>query len=186
LANDIITQLQARNETLTQAIARYGSLNATTLQTLSAEQTKVNRLMQQLNDSATRLEKNGTQRAALMESSKNFIGQAGHVFNVEAPDWKLPFEFQDSMVNMAMKGGLDNSGQEALSLNLRDWSLDFNQEQKTLQSAATLLIDGGTTALQDLNRYMPDIAKAATATRDSAETWAMAALPSQSASRLST
>ncbi|EPO4326641.1 hypothetical protein ACUAVI_001173, partial [Salmonella enterica] len=34
MANDIITQLQARNETLTQAIARYGSLNASTLHTL--------------------------------------------------------------------------------------------------------------------------------------------------------
>ncbi|EEO3876325.1 hypothetical protein QLL71_003464 [Salmonella enterica] len=37
MANDIITQLQARNETLTQAIARYGSLNASTLHTLSFE-----------------------------------------------------------------------------------------------------------------------------------------------------
>ncbi len=62
LANDIITQLQARNETLTQAIARYGSLNASTLHTLSFEQTKVTRLTQQLANSALRREENDKQR----------------------------------------------------------------------------------------------------------------------------
>ncbi|EHD1500576.1 phage tail protein, partial [Escherichia coli] len=41
MANDIITQLQARNETLTQAIARYGSLNARTLLALSSQQATV-------------------------------------------------------------------------------------------------------------------------------------------------
>ncbi|WP_139771215.1 phage tail tape measure protein, partial [Salmonella enterica] len=62
------------------------------------------------------------------------------------------------------------------SLNIRDWSLDFNQEQKDLQSAAATMIEGGVSALQDLSRYMPDIAKAATASRDSAQSWAQAAL----------
>ncbi len=31
------------------------------------------------------------------------------------------------------------------------------------------MIEGGVSALQDLSRYMPDIAKAATASRDSAK-----------------
>lgn len=38
------------------------------------------------------------------------------------------------------------------------------------------MIEGGVSALQDLSRYMPDIAKAATASRDSAQSWAQAAL----------
>lgn len=163
MANDIITQLQARNETLTQAIARYGSLNASTLHTLSFEQTKVTRLTQQLANSALRREENDKQRAGLLEKTQTFAGQLGKLLNVETPDWKLPYEFQGNMVDMAAEGGMDNTARDALSLNIRDWSLDFNQDQKDLQSAAATMIEGGVSALQDLSRYMPDIAKAATA-----------------------
>ncbi|MEX8551147.1 phage tail tape measure protein [Salmonella enterica] len=176
MANDIITQLQARNETLTQAIARYGSLNASTLHTLSFEQTKITRLTQQLANSALRREENDKQRAGLLEKTQTFAGQLGKLLNVETPDWKLPYEFQGNMVDMAAKGGMDNTARDALSLNIRDWSLDFNQDQKDLQSAAATMIEGGVSALQDLSRYMPDIAKAATASRDSAQSWAQAAL----------
>lgn len=80
------------------------------------------------------------------------------------------------MVNMATKGGMNATTRETLSLNLRDWSMDFNQQQTTLQNAAQTLIEGNLSSMQDLNRYMPEIAKAATATRESAETWANAAL----------
>ncbi|HHB9809544.1 TPA: phage tail tape measure protein, partial [Salmonella enterica] len=176
MANDIITQLQARNETLTQAIARYGSLNASTLHTLSFEQTKISRLTQQLANSALRREENDKQRVGLLEKTQTFAGQFGKLLNVDTPDWKLPYEFQGNMVDMAAKGGMDNTARDALSLNIRDWSLDFNQEQKDLQSAAATMIEGGVSALQDLSRYMPDIAKAATASRDSAQSWAQAAL----------
>ncbi|WP_105198591.1 phage tail tape measure protein [Escherichia albertii] len=176
MANDIITQLQARNETLTQAIARYGSLNARTLLALSSQQATVIKLTQQLADSALRLEENSRNRADLMEKTQTFAGQFSKVFNVEVPDWKLPYEFQDNMVNLATKGGMNDTTRETLSLNLRDWSMDFNQQQTTLQNAAQVLIEGNLSSMQDLNRYMPEIAKAATTTRESAETWANAAL----------
>ncbi|EGZ4350116.1 phage tail tape measure protein [Salmonella enterica subsp. enterica serovar Portland] len=176
MANDIITQLQARNETLTQAIARYGSLNASTLHTLSLEQTKITRLTQQLATSALRREDNDKQRAGLLEKTQTFAGQFGKLLNVEPPDWKLPYEFQGNMVDMAAKGGMDNTTRNALSLNIRDWSLNFNQDQSALQSAASVMIEGGVHALQELSVYMPDIAKAATATRDSAQIWAQAAI----------
>ncbi|EDS6040156.1 phage tail tape measure protein [Salmonella enterica subsp. enterica] len=176
MANDIITQLQARNETLTQAIARYGSLNASTLHTLSLEQTKITRLTQQLATSALRREENDKQRAGLLEKTQTFAGQFGKLLNVEPPDWKLPYEFQGNMVDMAAKGGMDNTTRNALSLNIRDWSLNFNQDQSALQSAASVMIEGGVHALQELSVYMPDIAKAATATRDSAQIWAQAAI----------
>ncbi|EEC5265690.1 phage tail tape measure protein [Salmonella enterica subsp. enterica] len=176
MANDIITQLQARNETLTQAIARYGSLNASTLYTLSLEQTKITRLTQQLATSALRREENDKQRAGLLEKTQTFAGQFGKLLNVEPPDWKLPYEFQGNMVDMAAKGGMDNTTRNALSLNIRDWSLNFNQDQSALQSAASVMIEGGVHALQELSVYMPDIAKAATATRDSAQIWAQAAI----------
>ncbi|MBJ5182897.1 hypothetical protein JGF92_26135, partial [Salmonella enterica subsp. enterica serovar Weltevreden] len=109
MANDIITQLQARNETLTQAIARYGSLNASTLHTLSFEQTKITRLTQQLANSALRREENDKQRAGLLEKTQTFAGQLGKLLNVETPDWKLPYEFQGNMVDMAAKGGMNNT-----------------------------------------------------------------------------
>ncbi|ECI6124301.1 phage tail tape measure protein [Salmonella enterica subsp. enterica] len=176
MANDIITQLQARNETLTQAIARYGSLNASTLHTLSLEQTKITRLTQQLATSALRREDNDKQRAGLLEKTQTFAGQFGKLLNVEPPDWKLPYEFQGNMVDMAAKGGMDNTTRNALSLNIRNWSLNFNQDQSALQSAASVMIEGGVHALQELSVYMPDIAKAATATLDSAQIWAQAAI----------
>lgn len=176
MANDIITQLQARNETLTQAIARYGSLNASTLQTLSMEQAKIARLTQQLASSALSREENAKQRTNLLERTQTFAGQLGKLLNVEAPDRKLPYEFQDNMVDMAVKGGLDAAARDALSLNIRDWSLNFNQDQNALQSAASVMIEDGVHALQELSVYMPDIAKAATATRDSAQIWAQAAI----------
>ncbi|EDV0904752.1 phage tail tape measure protein [Salmonella enterica subsp. salamae] len=176
MANDIITQLQARNETLTQAIARYGSLNANTLQTLSMEQAKIARLTQQLASSALRREENAKQRTNFLERTQTFAGQLGKLLNVEAPARKLPYEFQDNMVDMAVKGSLDAAARDALSLNIRDWSLNFNQDQNALQSAASVMIEGGVHALQELSVYMPDIAKAATATRDSAQIWAQAAI----------
>ncbi|EOX8480694.1 phage tail tape measure protein [Salmonella enterica subsp. indica] len=176
MANDIITQLQARNETLTQAIARYGSLNASTLQTLSMEQAKIARLTQQLASSALRREENAKQRTNFLARTQTFAGQLGKFLNVEAPARKLPDEFQDNMVDMAVKGGLDAAARDALSLNIRDWSLNFNQDQSALQSAASVMIEGGVHALQELSVYMPDIAKAATATRDSAQIWAQAAI----------
>ncbi|PNF12848.1 phage tail tape measure protein [Enterobacter cancerogenus] len=176
MANDVITQLQARNETLTQAIARYGSLNASTLQALSAEQTKITRLTQQLTESAVRREENDRHRVELLEKTHNFSGQIGKIFNVNTPDLKLSYEFQDKMIDMAVKGGMNGAMQDALSLNIRDWSLAYNQDQKELQNATFTLVEGGITALQDLSRYMPDIAKAATVTRDSAQIWALAAI----------
>lgn len=180
MANDIITQLQARNETLTQAIARYGSLNANTLHSLSTEQRKMTQLTQQLTDSAFRREENGQQRVELLEKSQRFAGQFGKLLTIDAPDWALPYDFQDKMVDMARKGGMDNGTRDALSLSLRDWSMDFNQDQQALQDAASSMMEGGITSLQDLSRYMPDIAKAATATRDSAESWAQAAIATRS------
>lgn len=156
MANDIITQLQARNETLTQAIARYGSLNASTLQTLSMEQTKIARLTQQLASSALRREENTKQRTNLLERTQTFAGQLGKLLNVEAPDRKLPYEFQDNMVDMAVKGGLDAAARDALSLSIRDWSLNFNQDQNALQSAASVAKNGGVSIAEQtqwLNRF---------------------------------
>lgn len=176
MANDIITQLQARNETLTQAIARYGSLNANTLQSLTAEQAKITKLTQQLTDSSFRREENDRRRTGLLEKAQTFTGQLSNILNVQQPDWKLPGDFQDKMVDMAIKGSMSSAVQDALSLKIRNWSLDFNQGQQDLQNATGTLIENGVTSLQDLSRYMPDIAKAATATRDSAETWAQAAI----------
>ncbi|WP_435951678.1 phage tail tape measure protein [Dryocola sp. BD626] len=176
MANDIITQLQARNETLTQAIARYGSLNANTLQSLTAEQAKITKLTQQLTDSSFRREENDRRRTGLLEKAQTFTGQLSNILNVQQPDWKLPGDFQDKMVDMAIKGSMSSAVQDALSLKIRNWSLGFNQGQQDLQNATGTLIENGVTSLQDLSRYMPDIAKAATATRDSAETWAQAAI----------
>ncbi|CAH5052155.1 hypothetical protein AI2839V1_0237, partial [Enterobacter cloacae] len=176
LANDVITQLQARNETLTQAIARYGSLNASTLHTLSNEQIKITRLTQQLTESALRREGQDRQRNELIEKTQSFAGQIGKLLNVETPDWNLPYTFQDNMVDLGVKGSMNSVTRNALSLNIRDWSLAFNQAQQALQSATATMVEGGITALQDLSRYMPDIAKAATATRDSAQIWAQAAI----------
>ncbi|MBE4882904.1 phage tail tape measure protein [Enterobacter cloacae complex sp. P39RS] len=176
MANDVITQLQARNETLTQAIARYGSLNASMLQALNTEQIKITQLTQQLTESTLRREVNDRQRTELLEKTQTFTGQISKLLNVATPDFKLPYEFQDYMVNIAVKGGMTSTTQDALSLNIRDWSLAFNQDQKELQNATFTMVEGGITALQDLGRYMPDIAKAATATRDSAQIWAQAAI----------
>lgn len=176
LANDVITQLQARNETLTQAIARYGSLNASMLHTLSTEQINITRLTQQLTESTLRREVNDRQRTQLLENTHSFTGQFGKLLNVEMPDSTLPYEFHDNLVNIAVKGGMNSTTQDALNLNIRDWSLAFNQDQKELQNATLMMVEGGITALKDLGRYMPDIAKAATATRDSAQIWAQAAI----------
>ncbi|MCS2152649.1 phage tail tape measure protein [Scandinavium goeteborgense] len=176
MANDIITQLQGRNETLTQAIARYGSLNLSTLQTLSTEKAKITRLTQQLTGTSFRREESDKQRIASLEKTQQVTGQAGKLLNVEAPDWNLPYKFLDSMANMATKGGMDNATRDELSLKLRNWSLDFNQDQNALPEAATTMIAGGIISMQDLNRYLPEIGKAATATRDSTAIWAQAAL----------
>ncbi|MDT1790713.1 hypothetical protein QLF87_24055, partial [Salmonella enterica subsp. enterica serovar Oslo] len=138
--------------------------------------TKITRLTQQLANSALRREENDKQRAGILEKTQTFAVHLGKLLNVETPDWKLPNELHGNMVDMAAKGGMDNTARVGLSLNLLDWRLDFNQVQKDLQSAAATMIEGGVSTLQDLSRYMPDIAKAATASSDSAQSWAQPAL----------
>ncbi|KYF17665.1 hypothetical protein AIZ04_25650, partial [Salmonella enterica subsp. enterica serovar Typhimurium] len=70
----------------------------------------------------------------------------------------------------------DNTARDALRLNNRDWRLEIHQDQKALHRTAATMIEGGVSALQELSRYMHDIANAAPASRDSAQSRAQAAL----------
>ncbi|WP_447232079.1 phage tail tape measure protein, partial [Escherichia coli] len=63
----------------------------------------------------------------------------------------------------------------ALAGQIKGWALKYNQYQDELQEAVGSLISDNIDNVSDIGFLMPDIARAATATRTSAQDWAKVA-----------
>ncbi|MFX4152678.1 phage tail tape measure protein [Escherichia coli] len=76
---------------------------------------------------------------------------------------------------MSITAKYDNKTRDALAGQIKGWALKYNQYQDELQEAVGSLISDNIDNLSDIGFLMPDIARAATATRTSSQDWAKVA-----------
>ncbi|XTI53632.1 phage tail tape measure protein [Escherichia coli] len=76
---------------------------------------------------------------------------------------------------MSITAKYDNKTRDALAGQIKGWALKYNQYQDELQEAVGSLISDNIDNVSDIGFLMPDIARAATATRTSAQDWAKVA-----------
>ncbi|MFP1160686.1 phage tail tape measure protein [Escherichia coli] len=76
---------------------------------------------------------------------------------------------------MSITAKYDNKTRDALAGQIKGWALKYNQYQDELQEAMGSLISDNIDNVSDIGFLMPDIARAATATRTSAQDWAKVA-----------
>ncbi|MDG6614226.1 phage tail tape measure protein, partial [Staphylococcus aureus] len=69
----------------------------------------------------------------------------------------------------------DTDTQNHLAAQIKGWALKYNQNQDEMQEAVGSLISNNIDSLSDIRYYMPDIARAATATRTAGADWAKVA-----------
>ncbi|EHZ4799282.1 phage tail tape measure protein, partial [Escherichia coli] len=78
-------------------------------------------------------------------------------------------------IDMSITAKYDNKTRDALAGQIKGWALKYNQYQDELQEAVGSLISDNIDNLSDIGFLMPDIARAATATRTSSQDWAKVA-----------
>ncbi|WP_404864680.1 phage tail tape measure protein [Escherichia coli] len=76
---------------------------------------------------------------------------------------------------MSITAKYDNKTRDGLAGQIKGWALKYNQYQDELQEAVGSLISDNIDNVSDIGFLMPDIARAATATRTSAQDWAKVA-----------
>ncbi|MDL6546793.1 phage tail tape measure protein, partial [Escherichia coli] len=77
--------------------------------------------------------------------------------------------------DMSITAKYDNKTRDALAGQIKGWALKYNQYQDELQEAVGSLISDNIDNVSDIGFLMPDIARATTATRTSAQDWAKVA-----------
>ncbi|HDW3810953.1 TPA: phage tail tape measure protein [Klebsiella pneumoniae] len=176
------TQMQQRQEALTRAASRYGSLGGDAARRLNSELTRVGQTMEQLQRRQASLSRATIASTALRDNRMKLYaqgletyGMARAVYGAVAPSVKKAATFQDNMTDMAITAGYDNKTRDSLGKNIRAWSLKYNQTQDDLQAATSSLIGNNIDDIDDIRAYLPSIARGATATRTTAEQWAEAA-----------
>ncbi|MCB5469010.1 phage tail tape measure protein [Escherichia coli] len=102
-------------------------------------------------------------------------GMAQTVYHTVSPAVQQSMSFQDKMIDMSITAKYDNKTRDALAGQIKGWALKYNQYQDELQEAVGSLISDNIDNVSDIGFLMPDIARAATATRTSAQDWAKVA-----------
>ncbi|EPM1081862.1 TPA: phage tail tape measure protein, partial [Escherichia coli] len=102
-------------------------------------------------------------------------GMAQTVYHTVSPAVQQSMSFQDKMIDMSITAKYDNKTRDALAGQIKGWALKYNQYQDELQEAMGSLISDNIDNVSDIGFLMPDIARAATATRTSAQDWAKVA-----------
>ncbi|ELN1701365.1 phage tail tape measure protein, partial [Escherichia coli] len=92
-----------------------------------------------------------------------------------SPAVQQSMSFQDKMIDMSITAKYDNKTRDGLAGQIKGWALKYNQYQDELQEAVGSLISDNIDNVSDIGFLMPDIARAATATRTSAQDWAKVA-----------
>ncbi|MEL2984851.1 phage tail tape measure protein, partial [Escherichia coli] len=114
-------------------------------------------------------------RMALYGQGIEAYGMAQTVYHTVSPAVQQSMFFQDKMIDMSITAKYDNKTRDALAGQIKGWALKYNQYQDELQEAVGSLISDNIDNVSDIGFLMPDIARAATATRTSAQDWAKVA-----------
>ncbi|CAK0694169.1 phage tail tape measure protein [Escherichia coli] len=180
--SDTSRRLQERQNALTRATERYGQLGSSRMQHLNSELLRVSRTMEQIEHQQRRLSAASATSDALKANRMALYGQgieaygmAQTVYHTVSPAVQQSMSFQDKMIDMSITAKYDNKTRDALAGQIKGWALKYNQYQDELQEAVGSLISDNIDNVSDIGFLMPDIARAATATRTSAQDWAKVA-----------
>ena len=180
--SDTSRRLQERQNALTRATERYGQLGSSRMQHLNSELLRVSRTMEQIERQQRRLSAASAtsdtlkaNRMALYGQGIEAYGMAQTVYHTVSPAVQQSMSFQDKMIDMSITAKYDNKTRDALAGQIKGWALKYNQYQDELQEAVGSLISDNIDNLSDIGFLMPDIARAATATRTSSQDWAKVA-----------
>ncbi|WP_252392433.1 phage tail tape measure protein, partial [Escherichia coli] len=164
------------------ATERYGQLGSSRMQHLNSELLRVSRTMEQIERQQRRLSAASATSDALKANRMALYGQgieaygmAQTVYHTVSPAVQQSMSFQDKMIDMSITAKYDNKTRDALAGQIKGWALKYNQYQDELQEAMGSLISDNIDNVSDIGFLMPDIARAATATRTSAQDWAKVA-----------
>ncbi|EPQ5253472.1 phage tail tape measure protein [Escherichia coli] len=180
--SDTSRRLQERQNALTRATERYGQLGSSRMQYLNSELLRVSRTMEQIERQQRRLSAASATSDALKANRMALYGQgieaygmAQTVYHTVSPAVQQSMSFQDKMIDMSITAKYDNKTRDGLAGQIKGWALKYNQYQDELQEAVGSLISDNIDNVSDIGFLMPDIARAATATRTSAQDWAKVA-----------
>ncbi|ECC6876677.1 phage tail tape measure protein [Salmonella enterica] len=180
--NDTTRRLQERQDNLTQKIARYGHLGTSSMQNLNNALLRVSRTMAQVERQQRRLSAASATSDALKANRMALYGQgveayamAQTVYQTVSPAVQQSMSFKDKMIDMSITAKYDDKTRDNLGAQIKGWALKYNQYQDDLQDAVGSLISDNIDNLSDIGFLMPDIARAATATRTSGQDWAKVA-----------
>ncbi|EOJ8841630.1 phage tail tape measure protein, partial [Escherichia coli] len=180
--SDTSRRLQERQNALTRATERYGQLGSSRMQHLNSELLRISRTMEQIERQQRRLSAASATSDALKANRMALYGQgieaygmAQTVYHTVSPAVQQSMSFQDKMIDMSITAKYDNKTRDALAGQIKGWALKYNQYQDELQEAVGSLISDNIDNVSDIGFLMPDIARAATATRTSAQDWAKVA-----------
>ncbi|MBE8614745.1 phage tail tape measure protein, partial [Morganella morganii] len=114
-------------------------------------------------------------RMALYGQGAEAYAMARTVYNTVSPAVQQSMSFEDKMIDMSITAKYDDKTRDNLGKQIKVWALKYNQYQDDMQDAVGSLISDNIDSLSDIGHYMPDIARAATATRTAGSDWAKVA-----------
>ena len=180
--NDTSRRLQERQNALTRATERYGQLGSSRMLRLNSDLLRLSRTMEQIERQQRRLSAVSATSDALKTNRMALYGQgveayamAQTVYHTVSPAVQQSMSFKDKMIDMSITAKYDDKTRDTLAEQIKGWALKYNQYQDDMQDAVGSLISDNIDNVSDIGYLMPDIARAATATRTAGQDWAKVA-----------
>lgn len=179
---DTSRRLTEQQSSLSRAMQRYGQVGSGVASRLNNDLQRVGRTLEQLNRQQSRLSAASAttdalraNRMALYEQGIETWAQAKAAYSLVSPAIQQSASFDDKMIDMSITAKYDDKTRKTLGEQIKGWSLKYNQYQNDMQDAVGSLISDNIDGLSDIGNYMPNIARAATATRTAGTEWAKVA-----------
>ena len=179
---DTSRRLTEQQSSLSRAMQRYGQVGSGVASRLNNDLQRVGRTLEQLNRQQSRLSAASATTDALRANRMALYGQgietwaqAKAAYSLVSPAIQQSASFDDKMIDMSITAKYDDKTRASLGQQIRDWSLKYNQYQSDLQEAVGSLISDNIDSVSEIGSFMPNIARAATATRTTGTEWAKVA-----------
>ncbi|ELZ5051732.1 phage tail tape measure protein [Enterobacter mori] len=179
---DTSRRLTEQQSSLSRAMQRYGQVGSGVASRLNNDLQRVGRTLEQLNRQQSRLSAASATTDALKSNRMALYGQgvetyaqARAVYSLVSPAIEQSASFEDKMIDMSITAKYDDKTRKTLGEQIKGWSLKYNQYQNDMQDAVGSLISDNIDGISDIGNYMPNIARAATATRTAGTEWAKVA-----------
>lgn len=179
---DTSRRLTEQQSSLSRAMQRYGQVGSGVASRLNNDLQRVGRTLEQLNRQQSRLSAASATTDALKSNRMALYGQgvetyaqARAAYSLVSPAIEQSASFEDKMIDMSITAKYDDKTRKTLGEQIKGWSLKYNQYQNDMQDAVGSLISDNIDGLSDIGNYMPNIARAATATRTAGTEWAKVA-----------